>query len=141
MEYRPYIPYSKKKIKRVLNVLTNIAFDVERVANARLAACLLYKGDFVSIGTNKFKSHPFQAKYSKHHEAIYLHAETDAIKNALRILSTDELSRCTMFICRIKQDGSYGLAKPCDGCMKAIATFNIKNVLYTTGERNSISCL
>jgi deoxycytidylate deaminase len=133
--------YNTKKIQRVLNVLSNVAYDVERVANARLAACLLYKNEFVSIGTNKFKSHPFQAKYSKNKEAIYLHAETDAIKNALRVLNTDQLSKCTLFVCRVKQDGSFGLAKPCEGCTRAIATFNIRKAFYTTGERDIIRCL
>lgn len=134
-------PYSKKKTDRILNVLSNVASTVDRVANARLAAGLLYKGDFVSIGTNQFKSHPFQAQFTKHEEAIYLHAETDAIKNGLKVLSLSDLSKCTLFVCRIKQDMSYGLARPCEGCMRAIANFYIRRVYYTTGESNQIQCL
>lgn len=134
-------PYSKKKTDRILNVLSSVASSVDRVANARLAAGLLYKGDFVSIGTNQSKSHPFQAQFTKHHEAIYLHAETDAIKNGLKVLSLTELSKCTLFVCRIKQDQSFGLARPCEGCMRAIANFDIRRVYYTTGERDQIRCL
>lgn len=133
--------YSKKKLDRIMCALYGVAESTDRVANARLAAGVMYKGDVVSIGTNQHKTHPFQAQFAKHVEAIYLHAETDAIKKALRLLHVDELSKCTMIICRIKQDGSYGLARPCDGCMKAIATFGIKEVMYTSGERSNLVCL
>lgn len=107
---------------------------------ARLAAAIVYKGDIISIGVNKMKSHPFQLKYAKMPKSIFLHAETDAIKNALKRVDQDILSRSTLYISRVKyydstkQSVMYGLAKPCAGCQRAIATFNIKNVCYSLNE-------
>lgn len=132
------------KSDNIIRILDKIAESVEPVASARLAAAVVYRNDIVAIGTNKKKSHPFQKRFSKHAMAIYLHAELDAIKNALRHLSLDELARSHLYISRarfadsetnpIKDNLMHGLAKPCEGCMRAIATFNIKHVCYTTDD-------
>jgi hypothetical protein len=114
-----------------------LAINPSSTNRARLAACLVYKNNIISYGINQMKSHPFQARFSRNSESIYLHAETDCIKNALRIIDINEISKSTLYICRIKYcDTSkkqliWGLSKPCNGCAKAIATFNIKNVVYT----------
>ena len=72
---------------KYLSVLEKMAEAVpaasHRGLRARLAACVVYKRDIVSFGINQLKSHPFQAKFSKNEDSIFLHAETDAIKNAL----------------------------------------------------------
>jgi deoxycytidylate deaminase len=122
----------------VLQFLGKIAEDsADPELTARLAAAIVYKGDIISIGVNKKKSHPFQLKYSKMPMSIFLHAETDAIKNAVKRVDLNTLSRSTLYISRVKyydssrQQVLYGLAKPCDGCEKAIATFNIKHVCYS----------
>lgn len=128
---------TNSKHSKVIDLLAKIAFSVEPVAAARIAAAVVYKNDIIAVGTNKFKTHPFQAKFSKHPSSIHLHAETDAIKNALKILSQHELSKATLYIVRIKffdefkKKMVFGLAKPCPGCMKAIATFNINKVIYS----------
>jgi len=73
-------------------------------------------------------------------DQIYLHAEIDAIKNALRLIDQDQLSKCDLYIVRVKRKSSkdrafvYGLAKPCPGCKRAIANFNLRNVFYTEDE-------
>jgi tRNA(Arg) A34 adenosine deaminase TadA len=119
-----------------------IAIDSSTITRARLAACLVYKNEILSIGVNKLKSHPFQLKFSRHEDSIYLHAENDCIKNALKIVDTDILSKCTMYICRVKYHDSFrktfmwGLSKPCSGCMRAIATFDIAKVVYTCDDGN-----
>jgi deoxycytidylate deaminase len=104
---------------------------------AKVAACIVQKNSALKIGVNRKKSHPFQAKYARNKDSIYLHAETQAIVNALRFLSLDELLKTDLYICRMKNiNGNmvYGLAKPCDGCMRAITEFGIKNVYFTTDE-------
>lgn len=112
-----------------------------RVLRTRIAACIVYKNEIVSIGINQLKSHPFQAKFSRHEDSIFLHAETDAIKNALRYISVEQLSKSTLYVCRVKCDEKshkkkkvLGLCKPCEGCQRAIATFNIKKVVYTCDD-------
>jgi len=134
------------KDKRVIDILSKVAVAVEPVANARLAAALVYKNEIVSFGINKKKTHPFQAKYGKNKDSIFLHAENDCIMNALRIISVDQLSKCSLYICRVKYSNNverkfvYGLAKPCPGCARAIANFNIRNVIYSS-DNNSIEKL
>lgn len=122
--------------QKIIDLLKENCFGIEKVANARIAAALVYKGLVVSIGTNQKKSHPFQAKFSKNSDSIFLHAETDCIIRSLRLLSLEEISRSTLYVCRIKQtnDGTvhFGLAKPCLGCARAISSFNINRCIYTT---------
>lgn len=117
----------------------------EKVAGARAGAVLVLKGRIISFGINQRKSHPFQAEYGKNPEAIYLHAETRAISNALRMGYTiDDLRRATLYVARIKKAGSdpadpfiWGMAKPCVGCRRCIADFGIRRVLYTTDEQKA----
>ena len=127
------------KHTKYLNVLSKIASDITFPVrkNARMSACIVYKNDIVSFGVNEMKSHPFQAKYGKNEDAIYLHAETSAIRNALKYISTEELEKSTLYVCRVKFDDSFkrklifGLSKPCPGCERCISTFGIKNVVYS----------
>jgi deoxycytidylate deaminase len=141
---RPSLPSSEKsfggKHTKYISILSKMAIAVEPVRQARIAACLVYRNEIISFGINQMKTHPFQAQFGKNKDSIFLHAETDCIKNALREIDVDELSRCTLYVCRMKYESHekkkfvYGLAKPCPGCERAIATFNIKNVFYSTNE-------
>jgi deoxycytidylate deaminase len=125
---------------KILNLLSLMAedIDVSQTSNrARLAAAIVYRNRIISIGTNQKKSHPFQKKYAPNEDAIYLHAEVSAIKNALRHIDEKVLAKSTLYICRIKRTGArnspftWGISKPCTGCQRAIATFNIKTVVYS----------
>lgn len=133
-----------RKHKKHLDLLEKIAIDVCPVANSRHSAALVYKNQIISIGVNRSKTHPFQKRFQKNKDAIYLHAEVDAIKNALRNIDLDILSKCTLYCCRVKHDDNnklvWGISKPCKGCMEAISTFNISKV-YFTDEGNRINYL
>ena len=138
------------KHEKVLDLLAVVAEGVDRnttSSGARLAAALVYKNRIVSVGINQKRSHPFQAKYSKNEDAIYLHAETDTIRTALRHLSEKQLSKATLYVCRIKHaDGPdtpliWGLSKPCVGCQRAIATFDIKGVVYSEEGKGAYNFL
>lgn len=138
--YPPFKPTAPVAVgisrhEKYMNILSKVAITVEPVAQARIAACIVYKNEIISFGINKKKSHPFQAKFGKNKDSIYLHAENDCIKNALRNLSVDEVAKSTLYICRVKFDMTknfvFGLAKPCPGCARAIASFGIKNVIYS----------
>ena len=106
----------------------------------KLAAAIVYRNRIVSIGMNSMKSHPMAAKYGKNPEAIYLHAEVAAIKNALREIPVDDFSKCDIYITRVKKEKPFtkkfvwGLAKPCAGCERAIAEFDLKRVIYTCDD-------
>lgn len=116
-----------------LNTTLKVAKDVEGAGGAKVAAMLVVRNDIISFGYNrKDKTHPFQARFGKNHEAIYPHAETLCIYNAIKRHGVDILKRATLYVGRIKKDGSWGMAKPCSGCMGAIAQYGIKRVIYTT---------
>ena len=116
-------------------------------SNVRFAAAITYRNKIVSIGFNHKKSHPFQKKYAKNSEAIFLHAEVHAIKNALREMPIADLSKCELYITRVKRPISHsesfiwGLSKPCSGCQRAIAEFGIKRTIYTCDETGNYEVL
>lgn len=108
---------------------------------AKLAAAIVHRGKIISLGTNKTKSHPFQSRFAKNSEAIYPHAENDAIINALKLgLDVYDLERTSLYILRIKHPEFdprryvRALARPCEGCMRSIKAHNLRNVIYTTEE-------
>ncbi len=128
-----------KHLEKIAEAVPSAAHNKESL-RARLASCIVYKNEIISIGVNQLKSHPFQARFSKNVESIFLHSETDAIKNALKIISISELAKSTLYVCRVKycdtkrRQMAWGLSKPCIGCQRAISTFNIKKVVYTCDE-------
>jgi deoxycytidylate deaminase len=123
--------------KEIMDIVSRVAEASEPFAAARVAAALVYKNEIISIGVNKNKTHPFQKKFSSNPEAIFLHAETDAIYNALRKFNTEVLSKSRLYISRMKWTDGFklnfvqGIARPCIGCQRAIATFGIKHVCYS----------
>ncbi|MCA2973846.1 MAG: hypothetical protein IM337_07500 [Microcystis sp. M110S1] len=125
--------------QRRLNDLFNLARDHHPTDLASVVASIYISNRLVSYGFNSRKTHPLQYKYSKNSQAICIHAEIDAIRNALRIVPESLLSSATMYIARAKSPAPrkpkslMGLAKPCSGCARAIAAFGISNVYYTEG--------
>ena len=131
---------------KYFNYLTKIATTIEPVRRARLAACLVYKNEIISVGYNQKKSHPFQKQFGKNEEAIFLHAETAAIVNAVKTHDLETIKKSSMYVLRLKRVGKspvlvQGLAKPCIGCQRAVAQFDISDVYYTTDETNCYDCL
>lgn len=122
--------------------LLQVAYDNPGVqGRVKMAAGIIYKKHLIATGINSYKTHPLMCESNGYRDGqIYLHAEVDAIKNALRIISVDQLSKCDMYIVRLKKTQPYGttfvlgLAKPCPGCMQLISSFNLKNVYWTEDE-------
>ena len=123
--------------QRRLNDLFNLARDHHPTDLASVVASIYISNRLVSYGFNSRKTHPLQYKYSKNSKAICIHAEIDAIRNALRVVPESLLSSATMYIARAKSPAPrkpkslMGLAKPCSGCARAIAAFGIRNVYFT----------
>lgn len=127
--------------EEILNTLIKAAIAHEADLPAKVAAAVVRRGKVLSIGFNYKKSDPLQKRFGKNEEAIFLHAEIHAIKMALRDISVEELAGCDIYIARVKRprprssEWVWGLAKPCEGCARAIAEFDIRNVVYTTDEQ------
>lgn len=121
-----------KKDQTFISILKKITQDIDCVGNQTLAACIVKKNKIAAFGNNKNKTHPLQSKFTKHPQALYLHAEIDAIKNTIKRYGVDYLVGSTLYVARTKKNGSEGLAKPCKGCMQAIESFGIAEVVYTS---------
>lgn len=117
------------KHEQRLKDLLQTAKHVTPVAGARIAAAIYDRNELVATGFNSRKTHPLMAKFGKNDKAIHLHAEVDALRDAAKW--TLGVEGCTMYIARAKADGSPGLAKPCEGCQRAIVAFGIKEVYWT----------
>ena len=127
--------------KEILSTLTKLA-ETNDDYSAQFAAAIVRGNRVISFGYNKLKTHPFQAKYGRNEESIFLHAEIAAIKNALKVLDVEDLSKCDLYIVRVKRPKPrskkyvWGLSKPCEGCMRAIIEFGIRRVIYSTDTHN-----
>lgn len=129
---------------RYVDFLRRMARNVEPVANARLAAAIVIGNNVVSLGHNRRRSDPFQARFGKNAESIYMHAEIHAIKQALYHIEPDEFRKATLYVARVKRpnyksrDFVDGESCPCSGCKRAILEFGIKRVIHTTDEHGNL---
>jgi len=127
---------------RVTEMRNRLAIDTSGVANGRvrMAAGIVYKKHLVATGVNSYKTHPIMNGEGYRNGQVYLHAEMDAIRNALRLITTEQLTKCDLYVVRVKRphiaskSWIHGLAKPCPGCKKAIANFGLKNVFWTEDQ-------
>jgi tRNA(Arg) A34 adenosine deaminase TadA len=130
---------------KVIEMLTRLATENYGIRGKyRMAAGIVYKKQLVATGINSTKSHPMMLQYGRNNESIYLHAEIDAIKNALKLITQAQLTKCDMYVVRVKQNESLrktvlGMAKPCEGCARAIATFGLRNIYYSDDQENIIN--
>ena len=132
-----------------LDLLKKLACDIPNpVRSFRLVSSVVYKRRVVSFGVNSLKTDPFQDRFKKNDQSIYLHAEVAAIKKALKRIDLDDLRKCDMFVARVKRKGPKpnepyiaAMAKPCAGCARCIAEFGIRNVYYTSENEEVYKCI
>ena len=130
-------------ITEIQDEIFKLAQSVEPVRGARIAAAVVRRGKVISYGYNHKKTHPFQTRFCKNPHAIFFHAEVHAIKNALKSVDVEDLSKCELYIVRAKRNSTNrkwitGMSKPCSGCQKCIDLFDLKNVYYSEeGEANA----
>jgi len=124
-----------------MKFIDNEARNVEPMFRTRLTALVVIKNQIISVGYNQEKTDPFVLDYQKHEQMEFLHAETHAIKKALRVLKDEkDLRKSTLYVCRIKCNHDNhdqlvrGLAKPCTGCQMAIDNYGIRRVVYTMND-------
>lgn len=141
------VDMTKKRDLKFLRILERVAEGVAPVGSARIAAGLVYKNQFISVGINSRKTDPFQAKYGRNDKAICLHAEISSIKGFLKIADQELLRQATLYVCRVKHSEEYnhlwnwGNACPCVGCKRAIVDFGIKRVVYTLNGTNNFDAV
>jgi tRNA(Arg) A34 adenosine deaminase TadA len=133
-------------IPKIKQMLTRLAVENTGVRGRfKLAAGIVYKSQLIATGLNSYKSHPIMCEWGTNADSIYLHAEIDAIKNALKLITQSQLTKCDIYIVRVKRpynaSGNWeeGLAKPCPGCRRAIESFGLKRVFWTEDSRLAVN--
>ena len=109
--------------------MLRIAIAATRLSQHKFAiAAVVAKGARVlSIGTNKYKSHPRQINSYTHKVGSSIHAELDAIIGVPR----GNLEGATIIVARTLKDRTQALAKPCHACLHLIEAAGITRVVYT----------
>ena len=100
---------------------------------SRHSAAIFRGNSLIALGVNRDKTHPLCRSYGKNPEAIYLHAELDAIIHGLNRVGPKALKGATLAACRVTRDGKLANSCPCKGCRKAIETFGLK-LIYSNNE-------
>ena len=95
-----------------------------------IARCYDKRGTLISSATNSYtKTHPLMVHYGQqtgNPNRPYLHAELAAL------LKCGTRRPFSIFVERIRKDGSTALAKPCPICERAIKAWGVQRVAYTT---------
>ncbi len=113
-------------IQKALKEAENSKFD-----RARIGAVIISGGRVLAKGTNKIRKHSFKSG----HWNTSLHAECAAILDVFKNNSYKDLKNATMYVARIKKDGSQGMACPCKDCMQVIKNVGfIKRIRFTCGN-------
>lgn len=127
-------------ISKVKEMLTRLAIENPGIQGKfKMSAGVVYRKQLIATGVNSYKTHPLMLQYGENEHKIHLHAEVDAIKNALRLITQEQLTQCSLYVVRVKRptqqskEWTYALAKPCLGCQRMITEFGIKEVLWTEG--------
>lgn len=113
----------------MLTIATRIALNNPIQKLPRMGAVLVSKRGIYHGGQNSYKTHPLAKKFGRNDKSICLHAEVDAILSCLRNGDTPEGGK--LYVSRVRKDGTPALAKPCEGCERAIVAFGIKEVEWT----------
>lgn len=131
---------SDKKIAHFFELARNSCLYSNN-KKTRVGCVLVYKNKVMTVGWNVAdKEHPVQKKLnvlrgydpniSGEHNT--LHAEMMALLKA-RSLDID-FGKSALFVCRIRKDGSIGMAKPCEACSEMIKTMGVRDIYYTTND-------
>lgn len=126
---------------RFIQMATEIAKNSPPFGSAKICAAVTLGNKLISVGTNKNKKHPKAILYARdfNSECCFLHAEISAIISASRTLNHSDWKKVTLYIARVKKprrngELTIGLSKPCSGCRRAIKSFGIRKVIYTTNH-------
>lgn len=109
---------------------------------AYLISALQHRGNIISYGYNQTKSHPFQRTFAPNPHAIFFHAETACIHNALRSNFT-KFDKATLYVVRLKYTSSdkttlvEAMARPCTGCLACAKHYGVGQIVYTTEETST----
>lgn len=115
----------------IFMILTQIAKTVKPIQGARIAGALILPNGKMYLGINQSKSHPLQARFRAHETKIFLHAEIDCLRRALRQNDTADLKGSRLYLVRViyPRNWQSAIVTPCKGCQMALDYFGVKKVV------------
>jgi deoxycytidylate deaminase len=100
----------------------------------RVGAVLTKGNSIMGLGCNDMsKSHPLMTEYSRgtRKPLIRVHAELAACRG----WKPDEVDkRFSLYIFRVRKDGTQGLAKPCDTCFRIIQEAGVHRIYFSLDD-------
>lgn len=118
---------SKKLEQRLRELCETVQF------RSRHSAAVVRSGKVLAYGVNRDKTHTANLDWGKNPDAIYLHAEIDAIVRAINRRGEEVVKGSTLVVCRLTRDGQLSNSCPCDGCKKAIKDLDLTVIHSTLG--------
>ena len=112
----------------------SVALAASLLSNAprvglRLGAALYHGSRLLSLGTNRWCTHPASANTKEFDRT--LHAEAVAL---LRRQHYDNPNRMTLYVARRREDNSMGCSKPCPNCMALARLAGVRRVWFYNHE-------
>ena len=96
---------------------------------------VVFKKNILSAGYNQRKTHPLLSKIGNQFMKG-LHAELHACIG----LDAEQMEGASIYVVRLKLDGSIGLAKPCKMCQTYLREVGFKTAYYSTNSAE-IGCI
>jgi deoxycytidylate deaminase len=106
-----------------------LALKAAKVSDERfkVGAVAVTGGRVIGTTCNKGRNHPTILE----DDDIKTQAGICAERRLIGILGY-KVKGATIYVARVKKDGSFGLSKPCERCKKALNDAEIKRVIYSS---------
>lgn len=131
---------SEARINKYLSLARHACYYSDN-KRARVGCVLIYHGKVLSVGWNlEDKEHPMQKQMNALRgfdpnasgQRSTLHAEMSA---CLKVRHYDiDWNKVSMFVYRIKKDGTRALSRPCQACAGYAKELGIRNIYYSTDD-------
>ncbi len=92
----------------------------------KVGACLARGPRIISAGFNQIKTHPFTLRL-RNSMITCLHAEMHACLG----VDSDALKGASIYVVRLRRDGTLSIAKPCRACTELLSKLGVKKAYYT----------
>jgi len=106
-----------------------LALKTAKISDERfkVGAVAVTGGRVIGTACNKGRNHPTVLE----DDDIKTQASVCAERRLLAILG-DKAKGTTIYVARVKKDGSFGLSKPCERCKAALNDTGVKKVVYSS---------
>ena len=101
---------------------------------ANHGALVIYRGKIVGRGFNKMC-----LEHKNKVNRWSIHAEVDAIQDALRKITRENLKKSIVLVVRLRREGDISLSAPCQDCANYIQRCGIRTCYYSDENYKSDS--